>query len=138
MPYFLPKTSHNLRSYLSDVEDRHFPDFAASHDQLNARLGMHWDMLTSRLGSAGEDARGWGQKAVQGIEKNTGLRVGDVVSRGKEKLEAEKERIKVKIPVTVDGTPALETVGYVVEQRPIAEIVRPVVEQSEDAGTRIV
>ena len=99
MPYFLPKTSHNIRSYLSEVEDRHFPEFAASHDQLNAQLGMHWHQLTARLGSAGEDARGWGQKAVKGIEKNTGLRVGDVVSRGKEKLEAEKERIKTKVPI---------------------------------------
>ena len=126
MPYFLPQTAHNLRSYLSDVEDKHFPELAASHDQLNARLSMHWDMLTNRLGSAGEDAKGWGEKAVQGIENTTGLRVGDAMQRGREKVRAEREKLKTMVPVTSEGAPALERVGYVVEAKPVAEIVKPV------------
>ncbi|ORX35784.1 apolipo protein O-domain-containing protein [Kockovaella imperatae] len=126
MPYFLPRTSHNLRAYLSDVEDKHFPEIGASHDQLNARLAMHWDMLTNRLGSATQDAKGWGERAVQGIENSTGLRVGDAVQRGREKVAAEREKLKTMVPVTADGAASFETVGYVVEARPVAEIVRPV------------
>lgn len=124
MPYFLPKTSHNLRSYLSDVEDRAVPDFARRHDQLNSRLSMHWHMAKDRLDEAGQSARGWTQSAVEGVERNTGLRVGDVVRRGQEQVEREKEKLRSLTEQRTAG--GLETVGYVVEQRPIAEIVRPV------------
>lgn len=34
-PYFLPKTSHNVRAYASSLEDTYFPSLGASHAELN-------------------------------------------------------------------------------------------------------
>ena len=121
MPFFLPKTSHNVRSYLSDVEDTHFPAFAARHDQFVANATTHTGMLLDRFGRVGEDASRWGQRAVEGVGTATGLRVGEAVRKEQEKVEKVKERLER------ETQPAqVERVGYVVEQRPVAEVVVPV------------
>lgn len=123
MPYFLPKTASNIRQYLSDVEDRHFPEFAARHDQIMSTSASHWEMLKDRVGGASQDVSAWSKNAVEGIERNTGLKVGEVVRRGQEAAGKVRSEIEGKVPA--QGV-ALEKVGYVVEQKPVAEIVRPV------------
>ena len=123
MPYFLPKTAHNIRQYLSEVEDRHFPEFAARHDQIMSTSASHWEMLKDRVGGASQDVGAWSKNAVEGIERNTGLKVGEVVRRGQEAAGKVRSEIEGKVPG--QGV-ALEKVGYVVEQKPVAEIVRPV------------
>lgn len=124
MPYFLPKTSHNIRQYLSSVEDRHFPEFAARHDQIMATSESHFEMLKDRVSGAGKDMSNWSKSAVEGIERNTGLKVGDVVRRGQEAAGKVRSEVETKLPS--EGA-KLERVGYVVEQKPVAELVRPVV-----------
>ncbi|WVQ80733.1 hypothetical protein IAT38_002838 [Cryptococcus sp. DSM 104549] len=121
-PYFLPKTSHNIRSYLSAVEDKNFPEFAAKHDHIVGTGVAHWGQLWSRVGEAGEDAREWGHRAVEGVEKTTGLRLGEAVS----KVEREKERLVQEKKAVAVPAQKYETVGYVVEQKPVAEVVVPV------------
>ena len=125
MPYFLPKTATNLRAYFSDLEDKYVPDVAEKHDMINSRLSMHYDMAKNKLGSAGEDASRWGDKAVKGIENSTGLRVGDVVRKGQERVQQQKEKMEGGLRVA-SGPVKMQTVGYVVETRPVAEIVAPV------------
>ena len=123
MPYFLPKTSHNIRQYLSTLEDRHFPDFAARHDQIMATSESHFEMLKDRVGGASKDMTNWSKSAVEGIEKGTGLKVGDVVRRGQEAAGKVRNELEAKVP---EKGVKMEKVGYVVEQRPVAELVRPV------------
>ncbi len=123
MPLFLPKTSHNIRTYLSDVEDEYFPDFAAGHDQFLANATTHTGQFLDRFGRVGEEAKGLGRRAVKGVENATGLKVGEAVRRGQERVEREKERLERDPHVG-----QVEMVGYVVEQRPVAEIVVPVAE----------
>lgn len=118
-PYFLPKTSANVRAYLSDTEDRLVPEFAASHDRINAAVSMHWEMLKDRLGRAGEEAQSLSRRAVRGVEDATGLKVAEAIKASREEVQREKERLE---QIREGG---LERVGYVVEQRPVAEIVRP-------------
>ncbi|OXC64604.1 hypothetical protein AYX13_06029 [Cryptococcus neoformans] len=122
-PYFLPKTSHNVRKYLSNLEDKHFPEFAARHDHFVQTGVAHWGMLWGRIEDATEDAREWGHRAVEGVERTTGLRLGEAVS----KVEKEKERLVEQERQRAVAVPAqkYETVGYVVEQKPVAEIVAP-------------
>jgi organizing structure protein 2 len=129
MPYFLPKTSANLREYLSEVEDKQFPEFAQKHDTFNARLSMHWEMLKDKVGSAEQAAGGWGEKAVKGIESTTGLRVGDVIRQGQEKVQQQKEKLQGTVKIGQEPV-KVQTVGYVVETRPVAEIVAPVTPES--------
>jgi MICOS complex subunit MIC26 len=109
MPYFLPKTSHNLRNYLSDLEDKYLPEMAAQHDKINGQLGMHWEMLKDRFGGIGNTVEEYSAKARQGVEGATGLRLGQRLNQ-RPRSEA--------VPV--------ETVGILVEERPIAEVVVPV------------
>jgi organizing structure protein 2 len=123
MPYFLPKTSHNIRQYLSALEDRHFPEFAARHDQIMATSESHFEMLKDRVGGASKEVENWSKSAVEGIEKGTGLKVGDVVRRGQEAAGKVRNELEAKVPG--EGV-KMEKVGYVVEQRPVAELVRPV------------
>ncbi|TYJ54147.1 hypothetical protein B9479_005245 [Cryptococcus floricola] len=120
-PYFLPKTSHNIRSYFSNLENKHFPEFAAKHDHIVQTGIAHTSGLFYRIGDAAEDAREWGHKAVEGVEKTTGLRLGEAVSRVEKEQGRLAEQKAVAVPVQ-----KYETVGYVVEQKPVAEVVAPV------------
>lgn len=137
MPYFLPKTSSNIRQYLSDVEDRHFPEFAQRHDQIMSTSESHWEMLKDRVGGATKEVGTWSKGAVEGIERNTGLRVGDVVRRGQETASKVRAELERKAPETKQGDLALERVGYVVEQKPVAELVRPVSAEEKDASAPV-
>lgn len=125
LPYFLPKTSHNLRSYLSDVEDKNFPEFAQRHDQIVGTAANHWDLLKERVGSASDKAEGWGNQAVKGIENSTGLRVGDVIKKGQDKIHEQRQKLEGGFRLPSEGV-KMETVGYAVETKPVAEIVAPV------------
>lgn len=57
---------------------------------------------------------------MEGVENATGLKVGEAVRRA----EAEKERLQQERQPR--QAVEVETVGYVVEQKPVAEIVVPV------------
>jgi hypothetical protein len=59
------------------------------------------------------------------------LKVGDVVRRGQEAAGKVRNELEAKVPASAQGEGAkLERVGYVVEQRPVAEVVRPVAVQT--------
>lgn len=126
MPYFLPKTAHNLRNYLSEVEDKHFPEFAMRHDQFNSNAETHTAQLFNRVGNWSKEANKLGDKAMRGIEDSTGLKVGDLVR----KAERERARVEEKVQIGSEPVP-VKTVGYVVESRPVAEIVAPVTEAEQ-------
>lgn len=153
LPYFLPKTASNLRNYVSEIEDKAAPDFAAKHDQFNQNLAMHWHMAVDRLRGVSHEAASWSSKAASGVENATGLRVSDALRRGQagvenakskvhDAVEAARERAATPIPERVPAAPAtapvvLEKVGTVVEQKPIAEIVVavPAAEAPKEAST---
>ncbi|WVR06960.1 hypothetical protein IAU60_003996 [Kwoniella sp. DSM 27419] len=128
-PYFLPKTSHNIRKYLSDIEDRNFPAFAARHDRFVQTGLAHAQMTLGRLEDASEGARDWSHKAFENVEKTTGLRMGEVVGRA----EVEKNRVEAMHALEQQRKPAVEyeKIGYIVEQRPVAEVVAPVVHEEK-------
>lgn len=92
MPYFLPKTSHNIRAYLSDVEDRVAPEFAAKHDHFNSMMNMHWNMALDKLRGAGGDVDGWARRARQGVQDATGLNVGSGSAASQAKQWAQQAR----------------------------------------------
>ncbi|EJT52729.1 hypothetical protein A1Q2_04887 [Trichosporon asahii var. asahii CBS 8904] len=92
MPYFLPKTSHNIRAYLSDVEDRVAPEFAAKHDHFNSMMNMHYHMALDKLRGASSDVDGWAQRARQGVQDATGLNVGSGSATSQAKQWAQQAR----------------------------------------------
>lgn len=92
MPYFLPKTSHNIRAYLSDVEDKVAPEFAAKHDHFNSMMNMHYHMALDKLRGASSDVDGWAQRARQGVQDATGLNVGSGSASSQAKQWAQQAR----------------------------------------------
>lgn len=97
---------------------------ARSHDDLNRQIGGAWRQSVSAVSGAGEQAKGWSKKAVQRVEDTTGLRVGEGMRKAQEVASGEVRRRVEEARSLKEGK--TETVGYVVEQRPVAEIVRPV------------
>lgn len=83
-------------------------------------------MSVDRLKGVGKDVEDLSLKAVQKVEGATGLKVGDAVRRGQEKVEVQSRKLENYVAQSRDRP--VERVGYVVEQKPVAEIVRPVEE----------
>jgi organizing structure protein 2 len=112
------------------------PEIAREHDRLNARVGSLWRNSVDSVSGAGEKARGMTERAVQTVEDTTGLRVGAGIKKAQEAAATDVKR-------RVEEAKALrekkvETVGYVVEQRPVAEIVRPVGGEQEKPVSRLI
>ncbi|EIW68080.1 hypothetical protein TREMEDRAFT_45042 [Tremella mesenterica DSM 1558] len=105
LPYFLPKTSHNLQRVLSDLEDTHMPEFSQRHERFVSTGVAHFNMTLERIKGSGDDLRGWTKEAVEGVEKKTGLRLGQTYSSKVDKVEVER-------------------VGVLVEEKPVGEVVR--------------
>ncbi|GMK55260.1 hypothetical protein CspeluHIS016_0203160 [Cutaneotrichosporon spelunceum] len=138
LPYFLPKTAHNLRAYLSGLEDKHAPEFAAKHDALNHNLEAHWELAIDRIRGVSHDAAQWSSKAAEGVENATGLRVGDALRRGQaaasaklgetrsviaDEVAALREEVSKHTSTEPVKHVTLEKVATVVEQKPIAVVV---------------
>lgn len=82
--HFLPKTTANVTSYLSSLEDTYAPNFADKHRTANAHTAMTWEMAKERT----KDARvslGRGAESLVGkVQEVTGLRVSEALGWGRE------------------------------------------------------
>ncbi|KAK6910003.1 hypothetical protein I203_104030 [Kwoniella mangroviensis CBS 8507] len=121
-PYFLPKTSHNIRKYISDLEDKNFPEFAARHDRFVNTGIAHTQMTYNRFKDATEDLKEWSEKSLNTLENKSGLQISNVISHNQ--VQKSLEKLKEK-------KTNYETVGYVVEQKPVAEVVVPIEKEGE-------
>jgi organizing structure protein 2 len=128
LPYFLPQTAHNLRRYVSDLEDKHAPELAASHDRFNQALELHWHMGLDKLRGASDEARVWSSQAVHSVEEATGLKVAEAVRLGQDRVQVAKAKVAEAAERTTEKikTPPPPVVEQVIEVQPIAVIVAPV------------
>ncbi|WWC89226.1 uncharacterized protein L201_004144 [Kwoniella dendrophila CBS 6074] len=142
-PYFLPKTSHNIRKYLSDFEDENFPDFAKKHDHFIQTGLAHTQMTINKIKDYKDDVKDFSSKQLENLENQTGLQLNQNVISSKIHNELSKLQNKnnstissttpnntispEKSPLpTTQTTTEYERIGYVVEQKPVAEVVVPV------------
>ncbi|KAJ9107177.1 hypothetical protein QFC19_002837 [Naganishia cerealis] len=134
-PYFLPQTSANVRAYLSQVEDKHFPDLAATHRAINAQLGETFATAFDKVQHVSEEAGQMGGKVVRGVEQHTGLRLAEALGRARETAEdAVKEFSHVSTEKRAQHAAAAhqvptektQVVGIVYEEIPVATLVAPV------------
>lgn len=134
-PYFLPQTSSNVRAYLSQVEDAHFPEFAATHRAINAQLGETFSTALDKVQHVSQEAGAVGGKVVRGVEEHTGLRLGEALGRARETAEdAVKEFSHVTTEKRAQHAAAsaaavpekTRVVGVVYEEIPVATLVAPV------------
>jgi len=105
MNHFLPKTSHNLSSYLSSLERAHAPLLADKHEQLN-------ESITSASVAARQAWLNTRTKAVRGVEDTvsglqdrTGLKLREALGWGREvvgKAEAEAKDVAKRVEHQVE------------------------------------
>lgn len=143
-PYFLPRTSANIRAYLSNVEDAHFPELASQHRAINAQLHETFAGVLNKVEHVGEDVGQLGGKVVHAVEEHTGLRLGEVIGRAREAGEdavrefstkraaKEGEHLAEREQLTrVAESPSTDVVGVVYEEIPVAVVVAPHVAAEE-------
>jgi organizing structure protein 2 len=126
-PYFLPKTSHNVRQYFARIEDAHFPEIAKQHDELVRSLSSTFQSAVSRAEGLGVDVKSISGKVVRQVEDTTGLRLGEVLGRAQEieqNVAREIERERHARETSVEGGKG-EVIGVVMEATPVAQIVVP-------------
>ncbi|KAG9046231.1 hypothetical protein FS837_004829 [Tulasnella sp. UAMH 9824] len=75
LAYFLPKTSHNVSSYLSSLEETYFPGFAAQHAELNKNVSESVSSTLKSYAKAKHAASDGIRQARQQLEQHTGLKV---------------------------------------------------------------
>jgi organizing structure protein 2 len=133
-PYFLPKTSANVRQYLSKVEDAHFPELAAQHNDLNRQFSSTFSSVINRAEHLSDDVRDLGGKITHSIEDTTGLKLKDALGRASHAKsdvmsEIEKRRVaeQTRATAAVQEAKSLQgetqTIGVITEEIPVAEIV---------------
>ena len=108
--HFLPKTSHNVSSYLGALEDAHFPSFAEKHEITKAHSAMTWERIKDASQSGRESFSGGAASVVERVEEATGLKLGetlgwrrrvegkaeDVVKRVEDSAEAARTSVEAK------------------------------------------
>jgi len=81
--HFLPKTYHNLSSYLGSLEDKYLPAVAEKHDIAKAHTAMTWE----RIKDATKDGRATLGSGVENVvhkaQDSTGLRFTEALGWGR-------------------------------------------------------
>lgn len=136
-PYFLPKTSHNVRQYLGKIEDAHFPEFASQHDELNRQLSSTFNSAKYHAEHLSDDVRGLSGKITHQIEDTTGLKLKDALNRANQvstqvssefsqELEKQRATEASRYAAAVEEAKSLsqpQTVAIITEEIPVAEVV---------------
>jgi MICOS complex subunit MIC26 len=99
--HFLPKTSHNLSLYVSELEERYTPTLKEKHDIANAHTRMTWE----RAKEATRDGREGISKVAEGlvgrVQDATGLKLRETLGWG-EKVAEEMENKVVEVKDALD------------------------------------
>jgi MICOS complex subunit MIC26 len=128
--HFLPKTYHNLSSYLGTLEDKYLPAVAEKHDVAKAHTAMTW----GRIKDATKDGRatlgGGVERVVHKAQDTTGLKFTEVLGWGNgvsnKALVAAKDIVEQAKEVE-------QKVEHVVEEK-LVEVTRRAEERVEKVG----
>ena len=91
--HFLPKTTHNLSSYLGSLEDKYFPTLAEKHGIANAHGAMTWQRVKDATEEGRKQTEKLASSAVDKVQELTGLKLGESLGWEKEtetKVESSK------------------------------------------------
>ena len=77
--HFLPKTSHNVSSYLGSLEDAHFPTLAEKHEIAKAHSAMTWQRIKDATQNGRETFSEGVASLVGKVEAATGLKLRETL-----------------------------------------------------------
>lgn len=92
--YFHPKLSHNLSSYYVDLERAHAPQLMRQRESLVGSLRNTFQSATHKVEQAKSGAERGLRTGLNEVEKNTGLKFGDVLGSAEEKAHETKIKLQ--------------------------------------------
>jgi len=84
---FLPKTSHNLSLYLSELEERYTPTLKEKHDIANAHTRMTWERAKAATKDGREGVGRVAESLVGRVQDGTGLKLKETLGWSQNILE---------------------------------------------------
>ncbi|KZV61162.1 hypothetical protein PENSPDRAFT_619360 [Peniophora sp. CONT] len=102
--HFLPKTTHNVRSYFAELEEKHTPQLAYVHNTGIAHTRMTWDRAVEAII---DGRRVTGEKTegiVKKVEEATGLKLGQVFGGGKAVAKKAEVIVAQKVEQVAEAT----------------------------------
>jgi len=131
--HFLPKTYHNLSSYLGSLEDKYLPAVAEKHDIAKAHTAMTWERIMDATKDGRTTLGGGVENAVHKAQGATGLKFAEALGWGKgvgdKALVAAKEIVEQAKEVE-------QKVEHVVEEK-LAEVTHQAEEKVEQTEKEI-
>ena len=131
--HFLPQTTHNITSYLGQVEERYFPTVAEKHEIAKAHSAMTWERLKEGTKSGREQANKMVGEGVGKVQELTGLKLKETLGWGEGVLNKAKE---TAADLTAKVEEKAEEVKVAVENK--AEEVKKEVEKKPEPPKRLV
>jgi len=125
--HFLPKTYHNLSSYLGSLEDKYIPAVAEKHDIAKAHTAMTWERIRDATKDGRATLSGGVENAVHKAQDTTGLKFNEALGWGK----GVSDKALVTAKEIVEQAKEVEQhVEHVVEEK-FAEVTHQAEEQVE-------
>ncbi|RDX51735.1 hypothetical protein OH76DRAFT_1463125 [Lentinus brumalis] len=132
--HFLPKTSHNVSSYLGSLEETHFPTLAEKHEIAKAHTAMTWERVKDATQNGRETFSEGVATLVGKVEEATGLKLRETLGWRQAQVQA---RAHVRAQEVLRNTEeSAQTAKAVVEEK--VEEVKEVVEEKVKEVKRLV
>ncbi|KAI0754198.1 apolipo protein O-domain-containing protein [Daedaleopsis nitida] len=123
--HFLPKTSHNVSSYLGSLEDAYLPSLAEKHEIVKQHSAMTWERVKDATQNGRESFSSGVAGLVGKVEEATGLKLRETLG-WRERAAAVEKQAKREVSETV----------VAIEEK--AHEVREVVEKKVEETKRLV
>jgi len=131
--HFLPKTYHNLSSYLGSLEDKYLPTVADKHDTAKAHTAMTWERIKDATKDGRATLGGGVENVVHKAQDTTGLKFKEALGWGRgvsdKALVAAKEIVEQAKEVE-------QKVEHVVEEK-VAEVTHQAEDQVEKVEEKV-
>ncbi|KAI0628586.1 apolipo protein O-domain-containing protein [Trametes polyzona] len=111
--HFLPKTTHNVSTYLSELEEKHFPTFAEKHEIAKAHSAMTWERVKDATKSGRDSFSNGVAELVGRVEETTGLKLRETLGWQDRTVKAAQHVVQA---VEVPAAGAKATVDAAVEE----------------------
>ncbi|KAF8153878.1 apolipo protein O-domain-containing protein [Crassisporium funariophilum] len=95
--HFLPQTTKNLSSYLSNLEDTYLPTLAQKHEVAKAHTQMSWEMMKEATKGGRDQVNRGAVVVVEKVQEVTGLKLRETLGWAEAKVE--EKVVEAKKPV---------------------------------------
>ena len=113
---FLPKTSHNLSLYFSELEERYAPSLKEKHDIANAHTRMTWERAKEATRDGREGVGRAAEVLIGKVQSATGLRLRETLGWGENVLAKAEGKAAENLKVTQAAVEVKDTLDKKVGQ----------------------